>query len=223
MAQSRTQPSGAIVLFGPPGSGKGTQAKLLQARLAIPQISTGDMLRERLRQGDSLPPGTHATMESGSLVSDDLVNELIAGRLREADAAPGFILDGYPRTLAQAEFLRKLLNGKGMDPVVIYLAVDYNKVIARLTGRRQCPRCGALYNIVTSPPKQDEVCDLDGERLVVREDDREPVIRERLEAYGCLSRPLLEYYRAQGRLREVDATSDPPDVLHQKIYRVLER
>jgi adenylate kinase len=220
-SQTCSKPSGAIVLFGSPGSGKGTQAKLLESRLAVPQISTGDMLRERLRNGHSLPAHIGHTMHSGSLVSDELVNSLVEQRLKEPDTTPGFILDGYPRTRAQAEFLRNLLAQKGMDPVVIHLAVDYNVIIARLTGRRQCPRCGALYNIVSNPPKMNGVCDQDGETLVIRDDDKESVIRERLEAYERLSRPLLDYYRAQGRLHEVNASADPPEALHQRICQAL--
>jgi adenylate kinase len=153
MPESRAETAGAFVLFGPPGSGKGTQAKLLESRFGIPQISTGDMLRDRLRAGNSLPSGIQAQMEAGALVSDDLVNRLVSRRLAEADAAAGFVLDGYPRTRAQAEFLDRLLEGRGMSPVVIHLAVDYNVIIARLTGRRQCVRCGALYNIVSTPPR----------------------------------------------------------------------
>jgi adenylate kinase len=213
---------GAIVLFGSPGSGKGTQAQLLQAHLGVPHISTGDMLREQLRQGAAVNSGVRQTMQSGSLVSDELVNRMVEERLNQPDAARGFILDGYPRTGAQAEFLRKMLERKGMHAVVIHLALDYNVIIARLTGRRQCPRCGTLYNVVSNPPKVDGVCDKDGEPLVIREDDREFVIRERLEAYEKLSRPLIEYYRAQGRLHEVDASSDPPETLHLKVCEILE-
>jgi adenylate kinase len=213
-------PGSAIVLFGSPGSGKGTQARLLESRLGIPQISTGDMLRERLRR-EALNNGVRETMQAGSLVSDDLVNRMVEERVGRPDAARGFILDGYPRTRMQADFLRNLLQCKGFEPVVIHLAVDYNVIIARLTGRRQCVRCGALYNVVSNPPKCEGVCDLDGEPLVVRDDDRESVIRERLEAYERSSRPLLDYYRAHGRLHEVDASSDPPEVVHQKLCRVM--
>jgi adenylate kinase len=222
MTQSGTlAKAGAIVLFGSPGSGKGTQAKLLQACLGVPHISTGDMLREQLRDGAPLGSEVRETMQSGSLVSDELVNRMVEERLNRPDTVRGFILDGYPRTAAQAEFLRKLLERKGMDPVVIHLALDYNVIIARLAGRRQCPRCGTLYNVLSNPPKVDGVCDKDGEALVIREDDRESVIRERLEAYENLSRPLIEYYRAQGRLRQVNASSDPPEILHQKVCQVI--
>lgn len=213
---------GAIVLFGSPGSGKGTQAQLLKTHLGVPHISTGDMLREQLREGTALGGDVRETMQSGSLVSDELVNRMVEERLSRPDAARGFILDGYPRTGAQAEFLRNVLERKGMDAVVIHLALDYNVIIARLTGRRQCPRCGTLYNILSNPPRVDGVCDKDGERLVIRDDDGEFVIRERLEAYEKLSRPLIEYYRVQGRLHEVDASSDPPETLHRKVCEILE-
>ena len=141
----------AIVLFGSPGSGKGTQAKRLTQGLGIPHISTGDMLRDRIRQGAEA--GMVATMQSGALVSDQLVNHLVTQRLSEPDAAKGFILDGYPRTIDQAEHLASWLVGSRIHEVVIHLAVDYNIIIARLTGRRQCPLCGTLYNVGSHPPK----------------------------------------------------------------------
>ena len=162
----------AIVLFGSPGSGKGTQAKMLSQCLGIPHISTGDMLRDRIRHGSELGTAVVATMQSGALVSDEVVNRMVEIRLSEPDARQGFVLDGYPRTLDQAEHLCRWFDGRRIREVVIYLAVDYNVVIARLTGRRQCPRCGTLYNVVSHPPQVDELCDLDGEKLVVREDDQ---------------------------------------------------
>jgi len=144
-------------------------------------------------------------------------------RLSEPDAAAGFVLDGYPRTMSQAEQLCRWFDEHKIREVVIYLAVDYNVVIARLTGRRQCPRCGTLYNVVSHPPQVDELCDLDGEKLVVREDDSESVIRERLEAYELQTRPVLEYFVTAGRrVVEVDASSDPPEVIFQRISRSVE-
>jgi adenylate kinase len=213
----------AIVLFGSPGSGKGTQAKMLTQCLGIPHISTGDMLRDRIRQGSGLGAAVVATMQSGALVSDDLVNRMVQERLSQPDAAKGFVLDGYPRTRAQAVHLCAWLDGRRIREVVIYLAVDYNIVIARLTGRRQCPRCGTLYNIASQPPREDELCDLDGERLVIRDDDKESVIRERLDAYDQQTRPVLEYYATAGRrVIEVDASDDPPEVVFQKICQAME-
>jgi adenylate kinase len=213
----------AIVLFGSPGSGKGTQARMLTQCLGIPHISTGDMLRDRIRRGADIDPDAVARMQSGGLVSDEVVDRMVKGRLSEPDAANGFVLDGYPRTLAQAEHFCGWLDERGIREVVIYLAVDYNVVIARLTGRRQCPRCGTLYNIVSQPPREDNLCDLDGEQLVVRNDDREEVIRERLDAYDRQTRPVLEYLRTAGRkVAEVDASSDPPEVVFGKICRAME-
>jgi len=212
----------AIVLFGSPGSGKGTQAKMLTQCLGIPHISTGDMLRDRIRQ-DGLGTAAVATMQSGALVSDDVVVRMVADRLSEQDAEKGFVLDGYPRTNVQAEALRGWLDGRGIREVVIYLAVDYNIVIARLSGRRQCPRCGTLYNLATQAPRVDELCDLDGEPLVVRDDDNEAVIRERLDAFDRQTRPVLEYFRSAGRrVVEVDASNDPPETVYQKICQSME-
>lgn len=209
----------AIVLFGSPGSGKGTQAKLLEQCLHIPQVSTGDMLRAR---GAAVGQSVVATMQSGALVSDDLVNQMVEERLSRGDAAKGFILDGYPRTQAQAAHLCGWLEERGIRELVIHLFVDYNVIIARLTGRRQCPVCGTLYNIASHPPKVDELCDLDGAKLVVRDDDRESVIRERLEAYERQTRPVLDYFRAAGReVREIDGSTAAPEEIFQKIRHSL--
>jgi adenylate kinase len=211
----------AIVLFGSPGSGKGTQAKMLAECLGVPHVSTGDMLRERIRRGADT--GFGARMQAGALVSDEVVNAMVEQRLSQPDARRGFILDGYPRTMAQAGHLSAWLDGRGIREVVIYLAVDYNVVIARLTGRRQCPRCGTLYNLVSRPPREDERCDLDGEKLIIRDDDREAVIRERLDAYERQTRPVLDYLKAAGRrVAEVDASSDPPKIVFEKICQALE-
>ncbi len=196
---------------------------MLTQCLGIPHISTGDMLREGIRRGTGIDPDAVALMQSGGLVSDEVVDLMVESRLSEPDAADGFVLDGYPRTLAQAGHFCGWLDERGIREVVIYLAVDYNVVIARLTGRRQCPRCGTLYNIVSQPPREDNLCDLDGEELVVRNDDREEVIRERLDAYERQTRPVLEYLRTAGRrVVEVDASSDPPEVIFGKICRAME-
>ncbi len=148
---------------------------------------------------------------------------MVKERLSEPDAARGFILDGYPRTLDQAAHLAEWLAGRGIREVVIHLAVDYNIIIARLTGRRQCPRCGTLYNISSHPPRVEGVCDLDGEKLVIRDDDSEAVIRGRLDAYDRQTRPVLEYFRTSGhRVVEVDASDDSPETVHRKICRTME-
>jgi adenylate kinase len=196
---------------------------MLTQCLSVPHISTGDMLRDRIRQGSQAATGFVATMQSGALVSDDLVNRMVEERLCRPDAAEGFVLDGYPRTIPQAEHLFKWLTGRGIREVVIHLAVDYNVIIARLTGRRQCPRCGTLYNIASQPPRVDNLCDLDGAPLVIRDDDREEVIRERLQAYEKQTRPVLEFFSASGeRVIEVDASDDPPEVVFDKIRQAME-
>jgi adenylate kinase len=212
----------AIVLFGSPGSGKGTQAKLLMQCLAIPHISTGDMLRNRMH-ADGLGEKAVAAMQSGALVCDDVMNTMVADRLTRPDAAKGFILDGYPRTLAQAEFFTAWVVARQIRELVIHLAVDYNIIIARLTGRRQCPRCGTLYNVVSHPPKVPGVCDLDGGSLVIRDDDREDVIRERLEAYERQTRPVLDFFARSGhRVVRIEADDEPPEVVNAKIRQLVE-
>ncbi|HEX8986208.1 MAG TPA: nucleoside monophosphate kinase [Bryobacteraceae bacterium] len=214
----------AIILFGAPGSGKGTQAKLLSGCLGIPHVSTGDMLRDRVRQGAEPGTGVEAVMHNGGLVSDAVVNAMVEKRLAEPDAVHGFILDGYPRTVEQAEHISRWFDGRGIGEVVIHLAIDYNVVIYRLTGRRQCPRCGSLYHMVMQPPREDTLCDLDGEPLVIRDDDREPVIRQRLEAYDRQTSPVLDYYRSAGRrVIEADAAAGDPEVVFQSICQAMER
>jgi len=214
----RREPVRALVLFGPPGSGKGTQAKLLMQCLGIPQISTGDMLREHISAGNLLGREISETMRSGALVADEKVNRLVEDRLAQPDCALGFILDGYPRTRQQAEELHRWLRARKIDELVIHLLVDYNSLITRLTGRRQCPRCGTLYNLFSKAPQRDEVCDLDGTKLVIREDDSAAIIKERLDAYQRQTQPLISYFREHGRrLLEMDASSDPPQELVQKI------
>jgi adenylate kinase len=179
------------------------------------------MLRDRVRSGTAAG-GAEEAMQSGALVSDDVVNHMVEERLSRPDAAGGFVLDGYPRTLAQAEHLSEWLHERGVLEVVIHLAVDYNVVIARLTGRRECPRCGTLYNMATKPPRKNGVCDLDGEPLMIRDDDSSSVIGGRLDAYEVQTRPVLEYYRATGRrVVEVDASTATPDGVFQNIWQAL--
>lgn len=202
----------ALILFGPPGSGKGTQAKLLKSSLAIPHISTGDMLRERIASGDPLGLEVQDLMHSGRLVPDEVANRLVEDRISQPDCAAGFILDGYPRTLQQAQVLDGTLEGRGYRPVVIHLKVDYTKIIRRIAGRRQCPVCGTLYSLTSNPPRQAETCDRDGARLAIRDDDKESVIRERLEGYERQTRPVLEYFAAGGQaVHEVDGSEGSPE------------
>jgi len=212
----------ALVLFGSPGSGKGTQAKLLVEHLGIPQISTGDMLREHIELGDQVGITVRDTMRAGSLVSDELVNGLVAQRLSSPETDRGFILDGYPRTLAQAVVLSKLLDSLHIREIVIHLVVDSDMIISRISGRRQCPVCGSLYNSASRPPKVSGVCDLDGQSLVIREDDKESVVRERLAAYDHQTRPLIEYFRETGRtFVEIDGSIESPKALFERIRQIL--
>lgn len=212
----------AIILFGPPGSGKGTQARLLKAAMGIPHISTGDMLRERIASGDELGLQVKDLMQAGRLVPDEAVNRLVADRIAQPDCRRGFILDGYPRTLVQAAALDGLLRERGYRHLVIHLKVDYTKVIARIAGRRVCPVCGTLYSLTSNPPRQPEVCDLDGARLVIRDDDRESVIRERLEAYERQTSPLLDYYRSRrSEVHEVDGSGGSPEEIFERIRSLL--
>lgn len=212
----------AIILFGSPGSGKGTQSKYLVEWLHIPQISTGDMLREHIRQGDAIGLAIMDRMRAGSLVPDELVNQLVFDRIQQPDCARGFILDGYPRTPAQAEEMMRLLAARGAGEVVIHLVVDYNIIISRMSGRRVCPKCGTLYNAVFHPPKVEGICDIDGSSLGIREDDREDVVRERLAQYEHRTRPLLEFFRATSeRVIEVDASREKPEVVFERIQSEL--
>lgn len=212
----------ALILFGPPGSGKGTQAKLLVQTLAAPHISTGDMLREHMHAGDIIGQQIQGLMRSGRLVPDRLVNALVELRIKQPDCANGFILDGYPRTTPQAKVMEEMLAELGFGQVVIHLKVDYNRLVVRLSGRRQCPLCGTLYSLSTNPPKIPDICDLDGARLVVREDDRPEVIRERLDAYERQTRPVLEFFRQSGKqFYEVEASDAPPPVILERILELL--
>ncbi len=202
----------AVIMFGSPGSGKGTQSKFLVNWLGIPQISTGDMLRDHMRRGTEIGRNIAARMKAGSLVSDELANDLVRSRIAEDDCSKGFILDGYPRTPSQAAALGPLLASAGIFEVVIHLQVDYNIVVSRMTGRRVCPTCGTLYNALTRPPLREGLCDSDGALLVVRDDDREEIVRERLGEYEASTRPLIEFFRGAGaNLFEVDASRAKPE------------
>ena len=178
----------------------------------LPHISTGDILRDHVQANDALGREVKDLMGGGRLVPDELVNRMVEDRVMRPDSAKGFILDGYPRTLAQAEFLSKLLAAKGLEPVVVDLQVDYNNIIARLTARRSCPACGTVYNLASRPPIKNGFCDTDGTQLVVRDDDREDVIRQRLEAYERQTRPLTEYFEATvNKLVRVDGNYGTPE------------
>jgi adenylate kinase len=232
MANDAARNIGPVILLGPPGAGKGTQAKQIVDRYGIPQISTGDLLRDHVARGTELGLEAKAIMARGELVPDELMYGIVAQRLREADCQRGFVLDGFPRTAAQAGWLDAFLEKEVFDkseksekcppPVVIQLLVDYTRLLLRLTGRRSCPTCGRLYNIHLQPPLVDELCDLDGSKLVIRDDDRAEVISERLAAYENQTKPVADYYRLQRRLVVVNADRPVEEVTAQ-IFGVIER
>jgi adenylate kinase len=223
---------GPIILLGPPGAGKGTQAKLIAERYGIPQISTGDLLRDNVARKTDLGLKARTIMDRGDLVPDELVCDMVAFRLQLADCAKGFILDGFPRTVRQAGWLDGYLETMraGKDaaaraacapPVVIRLAVEYNKLLQRIVGRRSCPTCGRIYNVYFQPPNVEGICDLDGGPLVSRRDDSEDVVTERLKTYERQTLPLVEYYRAKGRLVEIDGDLPVEEVAAQT-FRAIE-
>jgi adenylate kinase len=186
-----------ILLFGPPGSGKGTQGQLIIEWLgnAIPSISTGDMLRAEIAAGTSLGREVQSIMAAGGLVSDDLMNAALFSRIQQPDCHRGFMLDGYPRTVEQAEYLDNVLITRNLPaPIVIHLDVPADVLVGRMVSRRQCPRCGQMFNILSKRPKVAGRCDADGAPLIMRKDDHEDVIRERLRTYREVTRPVLDHY-----------------------------
>ena len=229
MVQETSRDVGPIVLLGPPGAGKGTQAKRIMERYSIPQVSTGDLLRQNVAQGTELGQQAKAVMAEGALVSDDLVCGMVRERLSQPDCKRGYVLDGFPRTAAQAGWLDALLDDKLFDnsrptrawPIVIRIDVDYNQLLLRITGRRSCPTCGLIYNVHFQPPRVDELCDCDGTKLVTRNDDRLEVIQPRLAAYDEQTRPVADYYRRTGRLVSVNGDLSMDEVTAQ-IFRILE-
>jgi adenylate kinase len=214
----------AVILFGSPGSGKGTQAKLLKRCLNGPHVSTGDMLRTHIGLQADIGVRAEALIKAGRLVPDELVNRLVRERLAEPDARQnGVILDGYPRTQNQASVLLGLLAEGGYCAVVVHLVVDYERIVARLSGRRQCPVCGTLYSLTTNPPLVPGHCDRDGAVLVTREDDRESVIRERLAEYDRQTVPVLNFFREAGVPRiDIEAGDATPEEIVGRICRALE-
>jgi len=213
-----------LILFGSPGSGKGTQAKLLKDDLGLAHISTGDMLRERVASGDAVGQAVASLMQTGELVPDETVNRLVEERIDQPDCANGFILDGYPRTVQQAMLLAELLVLRPVRTIVVHLVVDYNVIIARISGRRQCAACGALYGATSNAPKSPGVCDKDGTKLVVREDDREEVVRERLRAYEQQTAPVLAFFKKSGiPCWDVAAADVPPQAIAQEIEGLIRK
>lgn len=207
-----------IILLGAPGSGKGTQSKVLQEKFSIPQISTGDMLRAAKQARTPLGLEAEKFMNAGKLVPDEVVVGLIQERLRASDSQQGFILDGFPRTVGQAEVLDKMLQGmsKSLD-AVFNLEVDEEELLRRLSGRRTCERCGTGFHVQFSPPKVEGVCDSCGGRLIQREDDREATIRRRLKIYRDQTAPLVEFYARQGFLQPIQGTGSTDEVTRRLV------
>jgi len=210
-----------LILFGSPGSGKGTQAKTLKETLGVAHISTGDMLRERVGLRDRLGQRVGSIIKAGGLVADADVNRMVDDRVHEDDCANGFILDGYPRTVSQADWLAGRLARERVRPMVVHLEVDYNVIIARIAGRRQCPVCGTLYNLAQDPTRV--ACDLEGAKLEIRDDDREDVVRERLRAYDRQTAPVLAFFRDEGYSCRDFVGTAPPEVIGQQILDWIDK
>lgn len=211
-----------LILLGPPGAGKGTQAKMLTERFSIPQISTGDILRAAVKDGTAMGLKAKAFMDAGGLVPDEVVVGIVRDRLQEVDCDNGFILDGFPRTVAQADALQVSLQamGKELDRV-ISLDVDAEALVERLTGRRTCKDCGRGYHVKFDPPCETGICDACGGALFQRDDDREETIRKRLQVYADQTSPLISYYRDAGALMELDGMQPIPQV-QEKMLSLLQ-
>lgn len=210
-----------IVLMGAPGAGKGTQARLLQERLHLPQISTGDIFRSLKTSQTPLAQEVREIMERGQLVPDELTIRVVRERTAQDDCRDGYILDGFPRTLAQAASLEKLAAEQGNTIVAIMIEVPYDLLEKRMTGRRNCPVCNEIYNIYFKPPRVDNVCDFHPDaQLVHRADDNMETVKKRLATYEAQTRPLIEYYRAAGVLRSVDGTRDR-EAIYNDVARIV--
>jgi adenylate kinase len=206
----------AVVFLGPPGAGKGTQAKELAKRCGVPHLSTGDMLRENIAKGTPLGEKAKPVMARGDFVPDSLVLKMVAERIEKPDCWHGFVFDGFPRTVTQAQYLGVLLKQHGYKPpVVVHFAIDPGLLLRRITGRRMCKVGGEIYNIYERPPKVEGRCDNDGGELEQRPDDREEIVAPRLQAYEKQTAPLVAYYRRLGRLQVVDASQSVGEVTRQ--------
>jgi adenylate kinase len=211
----------AVIFLGPPGAGKGTQAKELARIYRVPHLSTGDMFREHVSLCTPLGMEVKPIMARGDLVPDSLVLKMVRERIERADCSHGFVFDGFPRTVAQAQYLSVLLRQNGYRPaLVVHFALDPALVLRRITGRRMCKVGGEIYNIFERPPKVDGHCDNDGGELVQRPDDREEIVAPRLEAYEKQTEPLVSYYRRLGRLHDVDA-SKSVDEVKQRVLEIV--
>ncbi len=211
-----------VILFGPPGAGKGTQAERLTARYGFEHLSSGDVLRAERKSGTELGKRVTGYMDSGALVPDEIIIEVIISRVLRSTSKAGVLLDGFPRTLPQAEQLDKALTQAGKRVgLVLSILVPDESIVERITGRRMCPSTGKIYHVKYMPPKVAGVCDETGEKLIQRPDDTEPVVKQRLDAYHRQTQPLEDYYRGRGALAEVDGTQDV-DVVAKRIAEVVD-
>ena len=202
-----------IIMLGAPGAGKGTQAKRVAEEYGIPHISTGDIFRANIRDNTELGKKAKEYMDKGLLVPDELTCDLVMNRISEADCKDGFVLDGFPRTIPQADALTKALEEKGMSmDAAVDIEVPDENIIGRMAGRRFCPKCGATYHVVALPPKTEGICDNDGEKLVIRDDDKEETVRNRLSVYHKETQPLIDYYKKAQILKTVDGTKTADEV-----------
>jgi len=197
-----------IIIMGPQGSGKGTQADILSQKLNIPHISTGEIFRENIKNQTELGKKIDAIVKLGSLVSDEITNEITKKRLELPDCANGFILDGFPRNLIQAEFLNKI---KTID-LVLDVLINDDEAIKRITQRRTCPQCQKVYHLIFNSPKQENTCDKCGQKLIIREDDKKEAVKKRLEIYHKQTKPLIDFYKAKNIYQEIDGAPPIPEV-----------
>ncbi len=208
-----------LILLGPPGAGKGTVGGRLSEIYNLPLISSGDLLRENVNNHTELGEKANSYIKKGELVPDELVEEIIEDRIKREDCNYGFILDGFPRTLKQAEDLEKILQDKGV-PIVIYLSASDDFLIERLSNRRICENCGAIYHLINLPPKEEGICDKCGGKLIQREDDKPEVIKRRLEVYHKLTQPIIDYYRKKGNFFKISGEGNLEETI-TKIKEIL--
>ncbi|MEM2429948.1 MAG: adenylate kinase [Nitrososphaerales archaeon] len=202
-----------LIIFGPPGSGKGTYSHMISKIYGIPHISTGDILREHILKKTELGLKASVYVEKGIYVPDEIINEIINERLKQNDCNKGFVLDGYPRTIGQLNFLEKILRNSNKSlNLVINIHVSENEIIKRLSFRRVCSNCNAIYNLINKPPKIDEICDICGSKLIQRDDDKPDVIKNRLRVYMDETKPLLDHYLKQGKVVEIDGEGSIEEV-----------
>lgn len=213
-----------LILLGPPGAGKGVQAKLLCEKYGAPHISTGDIFREAIKADNDLGQKVRRFLDAGELVPDELVLEVVRDRLRTPDALGGFLFDGFPRTIAQAEALDRMLAGEELElDRVVHMKVSPEVILRRLTSRRVCRACGAIYNVISMKPKREGVCDECHGELYQRDDDTEAVIRGRLEVYERQTAPLLDYYGQKGMVVSVESGREDPNETFADVVRMLSR